>query len=94
MGNEAAMTTLADRLLPDALWQRIQPLLPPAIPRPRRCTSNRLGPGLHGRDPVHGGRSGSTSDSSGMIRLAQHLSKKPGAVQQFTGLMLSDSSLP
>jgi transposase len=23
------MTTLADRLLPDALWQRIQPLLPP-----------------------------------------------------------------
>ena len=27
------MTTLADRLLPDALWQRIQPLLPPP-PRP------------------------------------------------------------
>src|SRR5512132_1757597 len=24
-----AMTTLADRLLPDQLWQRIQPLLPP-----------------------------------------------------------------
>jgi transposase len=23
------MTTLADRLLPDALWERIQPLLPP-----------------------------------------------------------------
>src|SRR3982750_1672938 len=23
------MTTLADRLLPDQLWQRIQPLLPP-----------------------------------------------------------------
>jgi hypothetical protein len=23
------MTSLADRLLPDALWQRIQPLLPP-----------------------------------------------------------------
>jgi transposase len=23
------MTTLADRLLPDALWQRVQPLLPP-----------------------------------------------------------------
>jgi transposase len=23
------MTTLADKLLPDALWQRIQPLLPP-----------------------------------------------------------------
>jgi transposase len=23
------MTTLADRLLPDQLWQRIEPLLPP-----------------------------------------------------------------
>jgi transposase len=36
------MTTLADRLLPDALWQRIQPLLPPpAIPRPGRRTPPR-----------------------------------------------------
>jgi len=29
------MTTLADRLLPDALWQRIQPLLPPPPSRAR-----------------------------------------------------------
>jgi transposase len=29
------MTSLVDRLLPDALWQRIQPLLPPAPARPR-----------------------------------------------------------
>jgi hypothetical protein len=37
-----AMTTLADRLLPDALWQRIQPLLPPAtLPCPRRRAPHR-----------------------------------------------------
>jgi hypothetical protein len=29
------MTTLADRLLPDALWQRLQPLLPPSPSRAR-----------------------------------------------------------
>ena len=29
------MTTLADRLLPDALWQRVQPLLPPPPSRAR-----------------------------------------------------------
>src|SRR5881397_3313995 len=29
------MTTLADRLLPDQLWQRIQPLLPPPPSRAR-----------------------------------------------------------
>jgi transposase len=29
------MTTLADRLLPDLLWQRIQPLLPPPPSRAR-----------------------------------------------------------
>jgi hypothetical protein len=37
-----AMTTLADRLLPDQLWQRIQPLLPSAaLPRPRWRTPHR-----------------------------------------------------
>jgi hypothetical protein len=30
-----AMTTLADRLLPEQLWQRIQPLLPPPPSRAR-----------------------------------------------------------
>lgn len=30
-----AMTTLADRLLPDALWQRLLPLLPPPPSRAR-----------------------------------------------------------
>jgi hypothetical protein len=30
-----AMTSLVDRLLPDELWQRIQPLLPAPPPRPR-----------------------------------------------------------
>jgi transposase len=30
-----AMTTLADRLLPDALWQRLQLLLPPPLSRAR-----------------------------------------------------------
>ena len=29
MRYSSPMTTLADRLLPEALWQRIQPLLPP-----------------------------------------------------------------
>jgi transposase len=29
------MTTLTDKLLPDALWQRIQPLLPPPPSRAR-----------------------------------------------------------
>jgi transposase len=29
------MTSLVDRLLPEALWQRIRPLLPPPPPRPR-----------------------------------------------------------
>ena len=29
------MTSLVDRLLPDELWQRIQPLLPPPPARPR-----------------------------------------------------------
>jgi transposase len=31
----SAMSALVDRLLPDALWQRIQPLLPPPPARPR-----------------------------------------------------------
>jgi transposase len=34
------MTTLADRLLPDPLWQRIQPLLPP--PPPSRARGGAL----------------------------------------------------
>src|SRR6266511_3147140 len=34
LGISPAMTTLADRLLPDALRQRIQPLLPPPGPPP------------------------------------------------------------
>ena len=29
------MTTLADKLLPDTLWQRLQPLLPPPLSRAR-----------------------------------------------------------
>jgi transposase len=36
------MTSLADRLLPDALWQRIQPLLPPPPPRPRGGVPRRV----------------------------------------------------
>jgi transposase len=36
------MTTLADKLLPDALWQRIQPLLPPAPARPRGGVPRRF----------------------------------------------------
>ena len=31
------MTSLVDRLLPDQLWQRIQPLLPDTTPAPRRA---------------------------------------------------------
>jgi transposase len=30
VGNDPAMTPLADQLLPEALWRRILPLLPPA----------------------------------------------------------------
>ena len=30
VGSDPAMTTLADQLLPEGLWRRIQPLLPPA----------------------------------------------------------------
>jgi transposase len=37
-----AMTSLVDRLLPDGLWQRIQPLLPPAPARPRGGVPRRV----------------------------------------------------
>ncbi len=33
---------MADKLLPDALWQRIQPLLPPPPPRPRGGVPRRV----------------------------------------------------
>jgi transposase len=36
------MTSLVDRLLPDGLWQRIQPLLPPPPPRPRGGVPRRV----------------------------------------------------
>ncbi len=36
------MTSLVDRLLPDALWQRIQPLLPPPPSRPRGGVPRRV----------------------------------------------------
>ena len=48
------MTPLADRLLPDQLWQRIQPLLPPHLPGTQWRAPHRARPGVHGRDPVHG----------------------------------------
>jgi transposase len=35
VGMIRTMTSLADRLLPDALWQRVQPLLPPPPSRVR-----------------------------------------------------------
>jgi transposase len=38
----SAMTSLVDRLLPDALWQRIQPLLPGPPPRPRGGVPRRV----------------------------------------------------
>jgi transposase len=37
-----AMSTLVDRLLPDQLWQRIKPLLPPAPARPRGGVPRRV----------------------------------------------------
>src|SRR5215218_4630700 len=37
-----AMTSLVDRLLPEDLWQRIQPLLPPPPPRPRGGVPRRV----------------------------------------------------
>jgi transposase len=37
-----AMSTLVDRLLPDELWQRIKPLLPPAPARPRGGAPRRV----------------------------------------------------
>jgi transposase len=36
------MTSLVDRLLPEDLWQRIQPLLPPLPPRPRGGVPRRV----------------------------------------------------
>jgi transposase len=36
------MSTLGDRLLSDELWQRIQPLLPPAPARPRGGVPRRV----------------------------------------------------
>jgi transposase len=36
------MTSLVERLLPEELWQRIQPLLPPAPPRPRGGAPRRV----------------------------------------------------
>jgi transposase len=49
-----AMSTLADRLLPDQLWQRIQPLLPPLPSHARGGAPRRARPRLHGRDHLHG----------------------------------------
>jgi transposase len=37
-----AMTSLADRLLPEELWQRLQPLLPPPPARPRGGVPRRV----------------------------------------------------
>jgi Transposase DDE domain len=37
-----AMTSLMDRRLPEELWQRIQPLLPPPAPRPRGGVPRRV----------------------------------------------------
>ena len=48
------MTSLVDRLLPDALWQRIQPLLPAHHPPTRRGFAPRPGPQLRRRIPLHG----------------------------------------
>jgi len=39
------MTALADKLLPDALWRRIQPLLPPP-PSRARGGPPRTAPGM------------------------------------------------
>lgn len=36
------MTSLADRLLPDELWRRVQPLLPPAPARPHGGVPRRV----------------------------------------------------
>ncbi len=36
------MTGLVDRLLPDELWRRVQPLLPPPPPRPRGGVPRRV----------------------------------------------------
>ena len=36
------MTSLMDRLLPEELWQRIQPLLPAPPPRPRGGVPRRV----------------------------------------------------
>ena len=36
------MISLVDRLLPEDLWQRIQPLLPPPPPRPRGGVPRRI----------------------------------------------------
>jgi transposase len=36
------MTSLVDRLLPEDLWQRVQPLLPPPPPRPRGGVPRRV----------------------------------------------------
>ena len=49
------MSTLLDRLLPEALWQRIQPLLPPLPARaPRWGPTPRPGPQLRRRDWLGG----------------------------------------
>jgi hypothetical protein len=51
------MSTLVDRFLPDALWQRTQPLLPPAPARPRGGVPRRV-PDRNcvGRADLHGPR--------------------------------------
>jgi hypothetical protein len=45
------MTTLADKLLPDALWQRIQLVLPPSPSRARRGETSVGVDAKQGRDP-------------------------------------------
>jgi hypothetical protein len=48
------MTTLAERLLSDALWHRLLPLLPAPPSHARGGALHRARPRLHGRDHLHG----------------------------------------
>jgi hypothetical protein len=43
---------MAKELLPDALWARIAPLLPPEPPKPKGRTAPGVGPGGADGDPV------------------------------------------
>jgi len=69
------MTSTADTLVPEQLWQAIQPLLP--IP-PRRYGGRLAGPVPGRRDGVRDARVSGTAAASGAVDVRRHVRRLGG----------------